>query len=207
MLFFFLSALFLTAAAVLWYVQAASRCGGEGADRGPSGGEPDGAEPDGQVVEELAAAADALRAVMEHPALGGPGFITVRLSGPEEEGLLTATAQYPNIREALYRRAVRRELEPEALLAEGMPEALLALSPRFETDSGGVVLISVQVSHGKRPEAGFRERRAVLEALAGGLRQKDPGLSVRCVGGELLLSPVREEERTETAHPGPRRIK
>lgn len=191
MLFFFLSALFLTAAVVLWYVQAAGRCGEEGADRGPSGGEPDGAEPDGQVVEELAAAVDALWAVMEHPALGGPGFITVRLSGPEEEGLLTATAQYPNIREVLYRRAVRRELGPEALLEEGMPETLLALSPRFETDSGGVVLISVQISDGKRPEAGFRERRAVLETLARGLRQRDPGLSVRCVGGELLLGRAR----------------
>lgn len=191
MLFFFLSALFLTAAAVLWYMQAAGRCGGEASAGGSSGGEPDGPEPDGQIVEELAAAVDALWAVMEHPALGGPGFITVRLSGPEEEGLLTATAQYPNIREALYRRAVRRELEPEALLAEGMPEALLALSPRFETDSGGVVLISVQVSDGQGAAAGFRERRAVLETLAKGLRQRDPGLSVRCVGGELLLGRAR----------------
>lgn len=191
MLFFFLSALFLTAAAVLWYVQAAGRRGGEAPNRGASGEEPVGEERYGQIVEELAAAVDALWAVMEHPALGGPGFITVRLSGPEEEGLLTATAQYPNIREALYRRAVRRELEPEALLEEGMPEALLALSPRFETDSGGVVLVSVQVSDGERQASGFRERRAVLEALAKGLRQRSPELSVRCVGGELLLGRAR----------------
>lgn len=191
MLFFFLSALFLAAAVILWYIQALGRRGGEASAQEPAGEEPAGPEWGEQVVEELAAAVDALWAVMDHPALGGPGFITVRLPGPEEEGMLTVTAQYPNIQEALYRRAVRRELEPEALLAEGMPEALLALSPCFETDSGGVVLVSVRISDGKGAAAGFRERRAVLEDLARGLRHRNPELSVRCVGGELLLGRAR----------------
>ena len=77
-----------------------------------------------------------------------------------------------------------------------MPEALLALSPGFETESGGMVLVSVQAA-GLDPAlaermAGCRERQETLEELAEGLGRRCPELSVRRLGGELLLSPVRE---------------
>ena len=44
-----------------------------------------------------------------------------------------------------YRRVVRRELSPEHLLAEGFPASLLTLSPEFETESGGIILLTVTV--------------------------------------------------------------
>ncbi len=76
------------------------------------------------------------------------------------------------------------------------PEALLALDPCFETESGGMVLVTVRVA-GLDPAlaermSGHRGRQEALGALAEGLRKRCPGLSVRCVGGELLLAPVRE---------------
>lgn len=208
MQFFFLAAgLLAAAAAVLWCTQAFGRGGRAAADAGET--EEKAPEADQEGIEALGEAADALAELMEHPALGGPGFITVRFSPPEAEGTAVAAAQYPNIREALYRRVLRQELAPEELRAEGAPEALLALSPRFETESGGVVLVSVRVP-GLDPAlaermAGRRGRQEALGALAEGLRRRCPELSVRCVGGELLLSPVRKEEKA--AHPDLHRIK
>ncbi len=174
--FFFLAAgVLAAAAAILWAAQAFGRR--------------DGGEP--------REAAEALAELMEHPALGGPGFITVRFPPPlAADGTAEAAAQYPNIREALYRRVLRQELETEVLRAEGAPEALLALDPCFETESGGMVLVTVRVA-GLDPAlaermSGHRGRQEALGALAEGLRERCPGLSVRCVGGELLLAPVRE---------------
>lgn len=187
--FFFLAAgVLAAAAAVLWAAQAfGRRDGGEAAER----------ELRLDGIEALGAAAEALAELMEHPALGGPGFITVRFPPPlAADGTAEAAAQYPNIREALYRRVLRQELETEALRAEGAPEALLALDPCFETESGGMVLVTVRVA-GLDPAlaermSGHRGRQEALGALAEGLRERCPGLSVRCVGGELLLAPVRE---------------
>lgn len=186
--FFFLAAgVLAAAAAILWTVQAFGRRGGgefrEAAER----------ELRMDGIEALGAAAEALAELMEHPALGGPGFITVRFPPPLAA---EAAAQYPNIREALYRRVLRQELETEELRAEGAPEALLALDPCFETESGGMVLVTVRVA-GLDPAlaermSGHRGRQEALGALAEGLRERCPGLSVRCVGGELLLAPVRE---------------
>ena len=194
--FFFLAAgMLAVAAAVLWYVQGFGGGGGGPAEAGAA--ERQGPETDWDGVEALGAAAEALAELMAHPALGGPGFITMSFPLPGEG---TAAAQYPNIREGLYRRILRGELAPEELRSEGVPEALLALSPCFETESGGMVLVSVRVG-GLDPGlaermAGHRGRQEALGAIAAGLRRRCPGLSVRCVGGELLLSPVREEVRT-----------
>ena len=187
--FFFLAAgVLAAAAAILWAAQASGRRdGGEAAER----------ELRLDGIEALGAAAEALAELMEHPALGGPGFITVRFPPPlAADGTAEAAAQYPNIREALYRRVLRQELEVEALRAEGAPEALLALDPCFETESGGMVLVTVRVA-GLDPAlaermSGHRGRQEALGALAEGLRERCPGLSVRCVGGELLLAPARE---------------
>lgn len=198
--FFFLAAGLLAAAAViLWCTQAFDRRGDETETAGEAEEEKTIAlSRDG--IEALGAAADALAELMAHPALGGPGFITVRFPPLlAADGTAIAAVQYPNIRETLYRRILRQELAPEELRAEGVPEALLALSPCFETESGGMVLVSVRVS-GLDPSlaermAGHRGRQEALGALAEGLRRRCPGLSARCVGGELLLSPVREGER------------
>lgn len=197
--FFFLAAGLLAAAAViLWCTQAFGRRDDRAEDAREAEEKVPELSRDG--IEALGAAADALAELMAHPALGGPGFITVRFPPPlAADGTAVAAVQYPNIREALYRRILRQELAPEELRAEGVPEALLALSPCFETESGGMVLVSVRVS-GLDPAlakrmAGHRGRQETLDALAEGLRRRCPGLSARCVGGELLLSPVREGER------------
>ena len=131
--FFFLAAgVLAAAAAILWAAQAfGRRDGGEAREAAERELRLDG-------IEALGAAAEALAELMEHPALGGPGFITVRFPPPlAADGTAEAAAQYPNIREALYRRVLRQELETEELRAEGAPEALLALDPCFETESGG----------------------------------------------------------------------
>ena len=190
--FFFLAAgVLAAAAAILWAAQAfGRRDGGEAREAAERELRLDG-------IEALGAAAEALAELMEHPALGGPGFITVRFPPPlAADGTAEAAAQYPNIREALYRRVLRQELETEELRAEGAPEALLALDPCFETESGGMVLVTVRVA-GLDPAlaermSGHRGRQEALGALAEGLRERCPGLSVRCVGGELLLVPARE---------------
>ncbi len=194
--FFYLAAVLLAAAAAgLWYTQAFGRGGKGEADAGERVEQAVQVSREG--IEALGKAADALAELMKHPELGGPGFITVRFSLTEASGgAAVVTAQYPNIREVLYRRILRQELEPEALGAEGVPEALLALSPGFETESGGMVLVSVQAA-GLDPAlaermAGCRERQETLEELAEGLGRRCPELSVRRLGGELLLSPVRE---------------
>lgn len=202
--FFFLAAGLLAAAAVvLWCTQAFGRGGDGAADAGEA--EEKVPELSREGIEALGTAVDALAELMAHPALGGPGFITVRFPPPlAADGTAVAAVQYPNIREALYRRILRQELAPEDLRAEGVPEALLALAPCFETESGGMVLVSVRVP-GLDPAlaecmAGHRGRQEALGALAEGLRRQCPGLSVRRVGGELLLSPVREGERARAAH-------
>ena len=144
--FLYLAAVLLAAAAAgLWYTQAFGRGGKGEADAGER--EEQAVQVSREGIEALGKAADALAELMKHPELGGPGFITVRFSLTEASGgAAVVTAQYPNIREVLYRRILRQELEPEALRAEGVPEALLALSPGFETESGGMVLVSVQAA-------------------------------------------------------------
>ena len=146
-------------------------------------------------LERLAGAVEALRAVMDHPQLGGPGFLSVQfpaLAG----GRADVSAQFPNISEALYRRVVRRELDRAALLADGVPEALFAYNPEFSTESGGVVLLTAEVC-GLEAElaealASRRDRAGALAALSEALERRCPGLSVRPLGAELLLTPVRE---------------
>ena len=113
--YFLLAALLLLIAALLWRSQAVS----------PT--VPPLAQPSPPVIspgllDALCAAAASLQELMAHPLLGGPGFLSLRFP---PEGGATVTAQYPNIREALYRRVVRRELSPEHLLAEGFPASLL----------------------------------------------------------------------------------
>lgn len=187
MQYFILAAAALLLAVIFWYRQAV----GKDVPARAGGGE---AAPAVQVsdrtLEALFGAIEALEAVMAHPELGGPGFLTLRFL--PQGGVVAASAQYPNIREVLYRRAVRRELSREDLLGEGVPAALLELSPEFETESGGVVLVTVEVAAPELPgQWGLRERQAVLRTLSARIGERFPGLSVRSAGGELLLSPVR----------------
>ena len=186
-LFIILPAALLLLAALLWYTQARPR-----ADSPSPAAAPPLPGPAPGTVEALTAAVAALQSLMSHPALGGPGFLTVRFS----DGHITVSAQYPNIQEALYRRVVRQELSPPDLLSEGFPEKLLQLSPEFETESGGMVLLTVQIS---APDPALlhaltsrRARQTVLNILAAELRPRFPDLSIRALGGELLLTPLRE---------------
>lgn len=140
------------------------------------------------AAELLSQIAALLLQVMDHPALGGPGFLTIQIR-PEESGA-AVTAQFPNIGETLYRQIVRQELEPEALLEAGIPAGLLSLSPVFETESGGMVLLSVRAPAlplGPLP-AGARDRSRLLGALAQALKRRQPRMAVRCLGWEILLS-------------------
>lgn len=198
MQWFIMAALVLTAAGFLWYNQSAGK--GERPEQ-PSETEEDFRQwlEDPAVLEALVRAVEALTRLMSHPRLGGPGFLTLRLPQPGEDGTVTVTAQYPNIREELYRLTACRELGWETLLSAGVPEALLDLSPDFETDSGGVVVVSVRAVV-MSPAlvgrvSGRSDRQAALSLLTDRLGQRFPALEVRSFGTELLLTPVREAVR------------
>ena len=191
---FILAALALVAAAVLWYTQAAAQ-----RDGGLPPEEEEGAAfrrwlADPGALEEIHSAVDGLCGIMAHPDLGGPGFLPVRLPQPGEDGSVVVAAQYPNIRERLYRRVVRQELDRETLQSEGVSGALLALAPTFETDSGGIVVISVRAAYMEpglvNCVSGRRERQAALRLLSD--RLSGPTLEARPFGTELLLTPVRD---------------
>ena len=195
---FFLGALALAAAAVLWYMQAVPD-GREAAAQTPAAGEGEALRQwlDRPGVQEaLEQAVEALLELMAHRSLGGPGFLTLRLPQPGEDGSVTVSAQYPNIREAMYALVVRRELDRETLLRAGLPEGLAALSPAFETESGGVVMVSIPAGSMDQELvsriSGRGERQAALRLLAERLEQRFPDLEVRPFGAELLLTPVRE---------------
>ena len=195
---FFLAALALAMAAALWYMQAApgSR---EAAAQTPAAGEGEAflqwLDCPG-VQETLEQAVEVLLELMAHRSLGGPGFLTLRLPQPGEDGSVTISAQYPNIREAMYGLVVRRELDRETLLRAGLPERLAALSPVFETESGGVVVVSIPAGSMEQEVvsciSGRGERQAALRLLAERLERRFPDLEVRPFGSELLLTPVRE---------------
>ncbi len=142
------------------------------------------------AAAETAELAGLLLAVMDHPQLGGPGFLTVRLTAPAPE----VTAQFPNINETLYRRIVRGELEREELIQAGVPAALLDRGPSFETESGGMVLLSVPGPRLAPDLAAALESRSgrqrTLGDLSAALGRRCPALAVRSVGGDLLLSPA-----------------
>ena len=195
---FFLAALALAAAAFLWYIQVAS--GGRNTAAQPSAAPESEAfrqwldRPD--VQEALVQAVEVLLELMAHPRLGGPGFLTLRLPQPGEDGLVTVSAQYPNIRETMYNLVIRQELDPETLLKAGAPERLPLLSPELETESGGVVVVSIPVGNMERELvsciSGRGERQAALRLLADRLGKHFPNLEARPFGAELLLTPVRE---------------
>ena len=195
---FFLAALALAAAAVLRYMQAAAGCR-EAAAQPPAAGEGEAFRQwlDRPGVQEiLERAVEVLLELMAHPKLGGPGFLTLRLPQPGEDGAVTVSAQYPNIREALYGLVVRRALDREALRRAGLPERLAVLSPVFETESGGVVVVTIPAGSMEQDVvsriSGRGERQAALRLLAERLERRFPGLEVRPFGSELLLTPVRE---------------
>ena len=197
MLFFVLAAIVLTMAAVLWYTQAQSPSEEvpppleKAADRTLR----QLLEQDPHIADPLAEAVLALETAMAHPQLGGPGFLLIQFPTPDS-GEAVVTAQYPNIRESLYRRIVRQELERDSLSAAGMPESLLSLEPSFEAESGGVVILSVRVKEIPAVLAenlcSCGERTLALESLAEALEAELPQFSVRPFGPDLLLSPARE---------------
>lgn len=194
---FFLAALALAAAAALWYMQAASGSGKTTAQP-PADGEGEifrqWLDSPG-IQEALEQAVEVLLELMAHPKLGGPGFLTLRLPQPGEEGSVTVSAQYPNIREAMYDMVVRRELDRKTLLRAGLSERLAEMSPAFETESGGVVVVSIPAGNMEQEVisrvSGRGERQTALRLLAERLERRFPGLEVRPFGSELLLTPVR----------------
>ena len=146
--------------------------------------------------ETLEQAVEALLELMSHRSLGGPGFLTLRLPQPGESGSVTVSAQYPNIRETMYNLVSRQAPDPETLLKAGVPERLLALSPGFETESGGVVVVSIPAGNMEQELvsciSGRGERQAALRLLADRLGSQFPTVEVRPFGAELLLTPVRD---------------
>lgn len=151
---------------------------------------------DAGTITALAGVLGALRVVMEHPQLGGPGFLTVQFP-LSRRGLPEVSAQYPNIRETLYRRIIRGELEPEDLIRNGMPEELFARRVEFTAESGGMVTLAVEmktedISPGLEKRLAGREGHgAALRLLAGALGERFPDMTVRAVGWDLLLTPRR----------------
>lgn len=144
-------------------------------------------------VERLAGAVEALLALMDHPQLGGPGFLSIQFP-PLSGSCPAVSAQFPNIREALYRRIVRQELDQADLLAAGVPAALFTYHLEFATESGGMVLVTAGVPDLEPAllEALAGRRDGALSALAEALERRCPGLSVRPLGPDLLLTPARE---------------
>lgn len=197
--FIFLAAAALVLAAVLGYTQAVH------AEKEP---QPPEAEPERQIrrileeepclLDAWEGAVRALEAVMAHPSLGGPGFLLIQFPASEENVIVTA--QYPNIHEELYRRIIRQELDD--LAAAGVSEELLARRPDFEAESCGVVLVSVRA--GKVPAKlreileRRKERGIALYLLAEQLEGRFPDLSVRVLGSELLLAPIRQDKVIST---------
>lgn len=184
-----LSAGLLILAAILWYVLVHSPAKHTSRSPAPP---PRASEIAPHTIEALAAAVAALQSLMVHSSLGGPGYLTIRV----RQSAVEVTAQYPNIREGLYRRIVRRELAPPELLEEGFPEPLLKLSPEFETESGGMVQITVRLAvrdaYLSWSLSSRGSRQAALAALAAALLRRCSGLAIRVLGGELILTPVQE---------------
>lgn len=144
---------------------------------------PEKPEPE-EIAEALAAVAGPLLAVMEHPRLGGPGFLTVRF--PQQRldgGGASVTVQFPNISDVLYRRIVRGELDRETLIREGVPEALFACGVSFEAESGGMVLLSARAEGIEMLPSGLRERSELLGELSG--RRVAAGA---CAGGRVWMN-------------------
>ena len=144
------------------------------------------------AASDITVLLDALRELMAHPDLGGPGFLTVQfpLSG---RGTAEVSAQYPNIRETLYRSIVRRTPDADAPDADGIPAVLLDRRAVFTPESGGMVLITAEtVLPGTLPE-NWRGRQVLLRELARVLGERYPDLTVRVIGGDLLLTPVRPD--------------
>lgn len=147
------------------------------------------------AVDALGEVIDALLTVMDHPVLGGPGYLTVRFPQQPFAGAFpTVTAQFPNLEEALY----RRELAREELTAAGIPEVLFSHAPVFATEGGGVVALSAEVygvgAEIERRLPHLKERDEALRALAAALQERYPALQVRLLAGDILLSPVRSGE-------------
>lgn len=201
---FILAAATLALAAVLWYTQASSTA------KNVPPPEVDAAQilrrtlaEDPRMVDALAEAVRGLENLMAHPELGGPGFLLIQFPMEADGASAVVTAQYPNIREGLYRRVVRQELERDDLAAAGMMEALLAQKPDFETESGGVVMVSLKTGE-VPPELtaclnSRRERGIALGIVAEHLEEHIPGFSVRVFGTDLLLSPIRERDKDAPA--------
>ena len=154
--------------AVLAALVLAARFAGRTGNEPPS--RPERGDPE-ELAAALAEAAGPLLAVMEHPRLGGPGFLTIRLPQQSLDGGGAAvTAQFPNISDALYRRIVRGELDREELVREGVPGAFFACGASFETESGGMVILTARVQGAAAPAAGgpLSGRGAASDAHPGG---------------------------------------
>lgn len=142
------------------------------------------------VTAALSVPLDALRELMEHPQLGGPGFLTVQFP-LSSRGAVEVSAQYPNIQETLYRKI--RTAKTEELLVMGVPAALLDCRAVFTPESGGMVLVTAEID---LPETVLhlledrQGRQEVLQELVKTLGEQYPDMTVRAIGGDLLLTPI-----------------
>ena len=131
------------------------------------------------TLSALAETVEALLAVMDHPRYGGG------------RPCLTVTAQFPNIREALYRRTAQNDLDPAALTAAGVPQVLFEHQPAFSAGTGGMVLLTACACPFPDEPQDLQQRTRLLHFLAQDLQERFPQLTVRPLGGELLLSRER----------------
>ena len=200
MFIFILAAAALILVVILWYTQTASAAGK--LQLTPETGVDQRLrqllEENPHMLKACESAIRALETVMAHPALGGPGFLMVQFPAGEEYAVVTA--QYPNIHEELYQRIIRQALD--GLGEAGVSEELLERQPVFEAESCGVVLISVKA--GKIPAElrelleHRKERGIALHIFAEQLEERFPELSVRVLGPDLLLAPIRQNQVTST---------
>ena len=118
-----------------------------------------------------------LLAVMDHPELGGPGFLSVRFPRPGEA---EASCRFPSLQGTLYSLADRRTLEDI-----GVYRGLLDLGVTVEAEGGGVTALTVLCPVPPLPE-GTQVR--ALWALAEALGRRFPGCTASLAGREIFLS-------------------
>ena len=123
-----------------------------------------------------------LLAVMDHPDLGGPGFLSVRFPRPGEA---EASCRFPSLQGTLYGLADRGEADRRTLEDVGVPRGLLDLGVTVEAEGGGVTALTVLCPVPPLPE-GTQVR--ALWALAEALGRRFPGCTASLAGREIFLS-------------------
>lgn len=140
----------------------------------------------------LLTAIDSLTRLMADPKLGGPGFLTVQIGER-----ITVSCQYPNISETLYQAALR------GTAADLLPSELLNRGLRWETESGAVVILTLDAAPAgaelSARLAQLHSRNKAVRTLAEYLSSHYQNFTVRPLAGYILLTP--NAASTETQNP------